>query len=79
MGDERGDAVVVAVADLVLGNGVVLVDDRHAAQLEQAGEGLAGVQVLLTVGEVVRYEQHLRPDADRGGRVRGCTASISRG
>ena len=36
VGDERGDAVVVAEADLVAGDGVVLVDDRHAAEVEQA-------------------------------------------
>ena len=53
VGDEGGDAVVVAEAELVGGDGVVLVDDRHAAQLEQAGEGLAGVEVLAAVDEVL--------------------------
>ena len=59
---ERRDPVVVAVAVLVVGDRVVLVDDRHAAELEQPHERLAGVQVLLAVDEVVRVEQHLRGD-----------------
>ena len=60
VGDERGEPVVVAVADLVAGDGVVLVDDRHRAQLEQAGERPPGVEVLAAVDEVVRHEQRLR-------------------
>ena len=59
VGDEGGDAVVVAVARLVAGDGVVLVDDRHRTELEQAGQGVAGVQVLAAVDEVVRDEQRL--------------------
>ena len=47
VGDEGGEPVVVAEADLVVGDGVVLVDDGHHAELEQPGERAAGVQVLL--------------------------------
>ena len=54
VGHERGEPVVVAEADLVVGHRVVLVDHRHAAELEQADERLAGVQVLAAVDEVVR-------------------------
>ena len=46
LGHQRGDAVVVAEADLVVGDRVVLVDDRHDAELEQALDGGPGVQVL---------------------------------
>ena len=42
VGDERGQAVVVAEADLVVGDGVVLVDDRHHAELEQPAERAPG-------------------------------------
>ena len=59
VGDQRGEPVVVAEADLVVGDGVVLVDDRNHAELEQAGQRLARVQVLLAVHEVERREQHL--------------------
>ncbi len=59
---ERGHAVVVAVADLVDRDGVVLVDDRHAAQLQQPQQRLAGVQVRPPVHEAVRGEQHLGAD-----------------
>ena len=62
VGDERGEPVVVAEADLVVGDGVVLVHDRHHAEVEQAGQRLAGVQVLLAVHEVERREQHLAAD-----------------
>ncbi len=60
VGDERGEAVVVAEADLVVGDGVVLVHDRDHAELEQAHQRLPGVQVLTALDEVVRDEQHLR-------------------
>ena len=62
MRDERRDAVVVAEADLVARERVVLVDDRHAAQLEQPLHGAARVQVLLAVGEVVWHDEDLRRD-----------------
>ena len=56
---ERGEPVVVAVADLVVGDGVVLVDDRHDAEVEQAPQRLARVEVLRAHAEVVGREQHL--------------------
>ena len=59
MRDERGQTVVVAEADLVVGNRVVLVHDWHGAELEEAGERLSGVEVLTALDEVVRHEQHL--------------------
>ena len=37
VGDERGQAVVVAEADLVVGDGVVLVDDRDARRARAGG------------------------------------------
>jgi hypothetical protein len=51
---ECGDPVVVAEADLVVGDGVVLVDHRHDPEFEQAGEGAACVQVLGPHEEVQR-------------------------
>ena len=63
---ERGEAVVVAEADLVVGDGVVLVDDRHHAELEQPPEGAPGVEVLLADAEVERRQQHLAAHERRG-------------
>ena len=57
---------------------VVLVDDRHAAELEQAQQRLAGVQVLAAVDEVVRHEQHLRGDQAVAGRAMRLYVPISR-
>ena len=59
VGDERGEAVVVAEPDLVGRDGVVLVDDGHDAELEQPVEGAAGVRVVRAPGHVVGGEQHL--------------------
>ena len=59
MGDERRQSVVVAVADLVGRDGVVLVDDRHGAELEEAGQRAPGVKVLPAVDEVLWHEQRL--------------------
>ena len=56
---ERGEAVVVAVADLVGGDGVVLVDDRDGAEGEQPRQRAAGVEVLPAIDEVMRDEQRL--------------------
>ena len=67
VGDQRGEAVVVAEADLVVGDGVVLVDDRHHAELEQPAERAPGVEVLLADDEVERGEQHLARDEAVGG------------
>ncbi len=58
-GDAGGEAVVVAVADLVGGDGVVLVDDRDRAELQQRGDGRAGVEVAAALLGVAEGEQDL--------------------
>ena len=62
VGDQRGQPVVVAEPDLVGGHGVVLVDDRDDAELEQPVERAVGVAVVPAPVQVVGGEQHL-PDA----------------
>ena len=69
VGDEGGEAVVVAEADLVVGDGVVLVDDGHDAEVEQPAERGPGVEVLLAHHEVERGEQHLAADHAVGGEA----------
>ncbi len=59
LGHECSNTVIVAEADLVIGNGVVLVDHRYHAQLEQSLQRGAGLQVLGAVAEVQGCEQHL--------------------
>ena len=59
MGHQRGDPVVVAEPDLVIGNSVVLVHHGHDAQFEESGEGAPGMQVLGPHEEVERRQQHL--------------------
>ena len=60
--DQRGQPVVVAEADLGRGDGVVLVHDRHRAELAQPLEGPVGVAVVPAPGHVVDGEQHLAGD-----------------
>ncbi len=76
VGDEGGHAVVVAEADLVVGDGVVLVDDGHDAELEQARQRRPGVEVLLAHHEVEGRQQHLAADQPAlGERPRRTPAS----
>ncbi len=58
-GDLRGERVVVAEGDLVGGGRVVLVHDRHRAELEQRGQRAAGVDVRRAVADVRSREQYL--------------------
>ncbi len=67
VGDEGGEPVVVAESDLVVGDGVVLVDDGNDAEVEQPGHRLAGVQVLGAVHEIERREQDLTGDQSVAG------------
>ena len=60
VGDQRAQRVVVAELDLVGGDGVVFVDDRDDAELEQRAQRRARIEIALPVGEVVVRQQHLR-------------------
>src|SRR3546814_21011121 len=60
VGDQGSQRVVVAKTDFVGDDGVVLVDDRYHAQVQQRVEGGTGVQVPAPVGEVFMGEQNLR-------------------
>ena len=57
---ERRQRVVVAELNLVDGDGVVFVDDRHHTQFHQAQQGVARVQVGRTARRVMAREQHER-------------------
>jgi hypothetical protein len=52
--------VVVAVGELVGRDRIVLVDDRDRAELKQAAQRRAGVEVAAADDEVVLAEQQLR-------------------
>ena len=71
---EGREPVVVAEADLVGGHGVVLVDHRHRAQADEAGQRGSGVQVVVAPDQVVQVEQHLPHHqvvpGERGGPAR---------
>ena len=57
---KRRQRVVVAKLDLIDGDGIVLVDDRHHTQLHKAQQGVARVQVGRAARRVVTREQHER-------------------
>jgi len=49
--------VVVAEADFGDADGIVLVDDRQTAPLEESEEGVAGVEIAGAVVEIAGGEQ----------------------
>ena len=57
---KRRQCVVVAKLNLIDGNGIVLVDDRHHAKLHEAQQGVARMQVGRATGRIVAREQHER-------------------
>jgi len=69
------EPVVVAIADLAGGHGVVLVDHGHGAVREQCGDGLARVEVAPALLGVAEREQDLR----RGEPVRAQHALVGTG
>ena len=69
VGHERGQPVVVAEPDLVVGDGVVLVHDRHHPELEQAPQRAPRLQVLAALHEVERGDQHLPGDQAVAGEL----------
>ena len=70
--DDGAEHVVVAEGELRDRHRVVLVDDGDDAELEQALEGVAGVEVALAVDHVAPREQDLRA----GKPVRGKGALV---
>ncbi len=59
VGHQRRKVVVVAHPDLLGGDGVVFVDDRNRALVQQRGERVARVQVAAAVGQVRAGEENL--------------------
>ena len=59
VGHEGAQGVVVAELDLVVDDGVVLVDDRDHLQRQQREQRRARVEVALAVGQVGVRQQHL--------------------
>ena len=59
VGHQGGEPVVVAKADLVGGDGVVFVDHRHDAEVQQPVQRAERVGVLAAAHEVIGGQQHL--------------------
>ena len=56
----RRQGIVVADDDLIGGDGVVLVEDRQRAQLQQTAEGVVEILLPSAVGNVRRSDKELR-------------------
>src|SRR5690606_32955803 len=56
---ERGETVVVTEAELVGGDGVVLVDHGQDAELQERGDRLVGVAIAGPTDDVVHRQQDL--------------------
>ena len=63
MGDQGREPVIVAEADLIGGDGVVLVDDRDRMEHSQPVQRALSVGVLRPHRDVVRGQQHLADGA----------------
>jgi len=74
----RGQRVVVADAQLLHGDRVVLIDDRHGAVREQLAERGARVRVLPALRQVVQRQQHLRARLRRPAAARHLALSAER-
>ena len=59
-GRERVVLAERAAAQFLVGDHVVLVDDRHHAVLEQTQQGVADVEVAASLGHVAARDQRLR-------------------
>lgn len=57
MGHQSREAVVVAKTDLVGSDGVILINDRNHAKIQQAVQGPERVGVLGPAHEVVSRQQ----------------------
>ena len=69
MSHKRGKSIVVTEPDLIGGDRVVLVDDRHDAKFQQPKEGALGVAVLTATFHLGCRQQHLpHRDAMTGKR-----------
>jgi hypothetical protein len=71
VGDQRGQPVVVAEADLLGRDRVVLVDHRDHAEREQPLQGAVRVAVVRPADQVVGGQQHLADDQAGAGEGRG--------
>ena len=58
-GDAGGEPVIVAIADFGGCDGIVLVDHRNGAQIEQAAQGRTGVEIAPAFFGVGEGEQDL--------------------
>ena len=60
--DPRGEAVIVAVADLAGCDRVVLVDDRNGAHGEETPKRRARVEIAAALFRVLQGQEHLAHD-----------------
>src|ERR1035437_3319344 len=85
MGYQRGQTVVVPEPDLMGADGVVLVDHRDDAKVEQPVQGAPGVGIVRTPGDVVGSQQDLtdgqvvRPESEAVCRDQGPLADAGCG
>ena len=61
-GDAGGQPVIVAIADFAGGDRVVLVDDRHGADLQQLVDRGAGIEIAAALFGVAERQQDLAGD-----------------
>ena len=60
VGHQCAEGVVVTDFNFIGNDGVVFVDDRHNAQMQQGEHGRARIQIAFAIGQVLMREQNLR-------------------
>ena len=80
--DAGGQAIVVAVAYFACRDRIVLVDDRHGAEIEEAANRRPRVQIAMALlgiaerdqnlpGDDLSIREHFRPDSRQGDLAHG--------
>ena len=51
--------VIVAIANLIVRNRIILINDRNASEFQETANRVSSMKVLLSVNKVMRNKQHL--------------------
>jgi hypothetical protein len=58
--DARGEAIIVAEADLLGRDRIILVEHRHHPQIEQSIERGGSIEIAPSLLQIAKRDQHLR-------------------
>ena len=53
IGSQCSEGIIVPKADFIGHHGIILIHHRNHTQLQQAGDGAAGIQIALAMGQII--------------------------